>query len=263
MSVSVSVPARLGAYYFAFFAYIGVVAPYLSLWLADRGYGAPQIAFVLAMPQLARIFAPTLWGWIADRTGWQRGIVVFTAFSTLTGLSALHLTHGWAERHMGLPQPIARIVTGNTIRALRQYFLGVTIVAAFNGIVIGLGALILVVPLAGTITVVTFVCAYVPFIGAWTAGAFAVLLALSGVGESAAVAMIVIVALANGTLQQIVQPIAFGATLDMHPLAILIVTIAAGSLFGTIGLVLAAPLTSAALRVSGDLARARARATTS
>ena len=68
--------------------------------------------------------------------------------------------------------------------------------------------------------------------------------------------------LANGPLQQLVQPIAFGATLDMHPLGILIVPIAAGSVFGTIGLVLAAPLTSAALRVSGDLARARARGCT-
>ena len=94
---SVSVQARLGAYYFAFFAYIGVVAPYLSLWLAARGYGAPQIALVLAMPQVARVFAPTLWGWIADRTGWQRGIVVFTAFSTLIGLSALHLTQSAGE----------------------------------------------------------------------------------------------------------------------------------------------------------------------
>src|SRR5690349_7135115 len=97
MSVPVSAPARLGAYYFAFFAYIGVVAPYLSLWLAARGYDAPQIAFVLAMPQVARVFAPTLWGWIADRTGWQRGIVVFTAFSTLIGLSALHLTQSAGE----------------------------------------------------------------------------------------------------------------------------------------------------------------------
>jgi predicted PurR-regulated permease PerM len=64
--------------------------------------------------------------------------------------------------------------------------------------------------------------------------------------------------LANGMLQQIIQPIAYGATLGIHPLAVLIVTIAAGSLFGTIGLVLAAPLTSAAVRISADLARARA-----
>ena len=70
----------------------------------------------------------------------------------------------------------------------------------------------------------------------------------------------VIILLANGILQQIVQPIAYGATLGIHPLAVLIVTIAAGSLFGTVGLVLAAPLTAAAVRISADLARARAKA---
>jgi predicted PurR-regulated permease PerM len=71
--------------------------------------------------------------------------------------------------------------------------------------------------------------------------------------------MIVVVLLANGALQQLIQPIAFGATLGIHPLAVLIVTIAGGALFGTIGLILAAPLTSAATHVATDLARARAR----
>ena len=68
----------------------------------------------------------------------------------------------------------------------------------------------------------------------------------------------VIVLLANGMLQQMIQPIAYGAALGIHPLAVLIVTIAGGALFGTIGLVLAAPLTSAAVKISADLARARA-----
>ena len=68
-------------------------------------------------------------------------------------------------------------------------------------------------------------------------------------------------ALANGILQQMIQPIAFGAALGIHPLAVLIVTIAGGSLFGMIGLVLAAPLTSAATHISTDLARARATKT--
>ena len=72
--------------------------------------------------------------------------------------------------------------------------------------------------------------------------------------------MAVIVLLANGILQQMIQPIAFGAALGIHPLAVLIVTIAGGSLFGTIGLVLAAPLTSAIVQISSDLARARAAA---
>jgi predicted PurR-regulated permease PerM len=70
--------------------------------------------------------------------------------------------------------------------------------------------------------------------------------------------MAVIVLLANGILQQMIQPIAYGAALGIHPLAVLIVTIAGGSLFGTIGLILAAPLTSAIVKISSDLARVRA-----
>ena len=70
--------------------------------------------------------------------------------------------------------------------------------------------------------------------------------------------MLIVVLLANGTLQQIVQPLAFGATLELNPLAVLVVTIAGGSLFGMVGLILAAPLTSAAVHVSRDLAAARA-----
>jgi predicted PurR-regulated permease PerM len=124
--------------------------------------------------------------------------------------------------------------------------------------VIGGGALLLGVPRAGSIAVVNFVCAYVPYLGAWSAGAFTVLIALGAKGPEIALAMVVISLLANGALQQMIQPIAFGATLDIHPLGVLVVTIAAGALFGTVGLILAAPLTSAAARVSEDLARARA-----
>ena len=143
-------------------------------------------------------------------------------------------------------------------RLFRAYFLGVTIVAVFNAVVVGLGALILDVPLAGTIAVVTAVTAYVPFIGAFVAGTFAVVVALGAKGAGVALLMLIVVILANGLLQNIVQPIAFGATLDLNPLLILVVTISAGSLFGMVGLILAAPLTSAAVHIARDVARARA-----
>jgi putative heme transporter len=164
------------------------------------------------------------------------------------------------DRRLGVPLPVAQTITGGVIRSLRRYFLGVTIVAAFNAVVVGLGAVVLGVPLAGTIAVVTFVTAYVPFIGAFVAGAFAVILALGSEGTQTALIMLVIVILANGLLQNIVQPVAFGATLSLNPLVVLVVTIGAGCLFGMIGLVLAAPLTSAAVHISGDLAKARAAA---
>lgn len=164
----------------------------------------------------------------------------------------------WVEGHAGIPQPVARAITGGVINSFQQYFAGVTIVAAFNGVVVGVGALLLGVPLAGTIAIVTFVCAYIPYIGAFFAGAFAVVIALGSEGTTTAAIMLVVVILANGALQQVVQPIAYGATLGLNPLVVLIVTIAAGSLFGMVGLVLAAPLTSAAVHISADLAAAKA-----
>ena len=69
--------------------------------------------------------------------------------------------------------------------------------------------------------------------------------------------MLVIVLLANGLLQNVVQPIAFGATLDLNPLLVLVVTIAAGSLFGMFGLILAAPLVSAGIHIVRDIGEIR------
>ena len=159
----------------------------------------------------------------------------------------------WLDRHVGLPEPIAYTISGAVITSLRGYFRGVTLVAAFNGVVVGLAALILDVPLAGTIAVVTFVTAYVPYIGAVVAGTFAVLIALGAQGTGIAIAMLVVVLLANGLLQNLVQPFAMGSALHLNPLVVLVVTIGAGCLFGMLGLVLAAPLVSAAVRVAKEL----------
>jgi putative heme transporter len=161
----------------------------------------------------------------------------------------------WVERHMGLAHPIAQVITGSVITSLRGYFRGVTLVAAFNGVVVGLAALVLGVPLAGTIAVVSFVTAYVPYIGAVVAGAFAVLLALGSQGTGVAIAMLVVVVLANGLLQNLVQPFAMGSALHLNPLVVLVVTIGAGCLFGMLGLVLAAPLVSAVVQIAGELNR--------
>jgi putative heme transporter len=180
---------------------------------------------------------------------------VFALFFLLTGGPGIRR---WVDRHMGLPVELANLITANVMVAMRKYFLGVTMVAAFNAVVVGVGALILDVPLAGTIAIVTFVTAYIPYIGAFISGAFAVLLALGANGTDTAIIMLVIVILANGLLQNLFQPLAYGAALQLNPLAVLIVTIGAGALFGMIGMVVAAPLLSAGTHVAKSIARARA-----
>lgn len=187
------------------------------------------------------------------------GLAVFLSFTALSLFFLLKdgpQIGGFVERHLGVPVPVAHSILGRVAGSMRGYFLGVTIVAAWSALIVGAGALLLDVPLVGTIAVVTFLGGYVPYIGAWTAGGFAVLIALGGSGAETAAALAVIVLLANGVLQQLVQPIAYGAALQLHPLAVLIATIAGGCLFGTVGLVLAAPLLSAAVKISADLTAA-------
>ncbi len=60
---------RLAGVYFFYFAYLGAFAPYFSLYLNALGIAATGIGIIMALPQLVRIFAPHLWGWLADRGG--------------------------------------------------------------------------------------------------------------------------------------------------------------------------------------------------
>jgi predicted PurR-regulated permease PerM len=184
----------------------------------------------------------------------------FTVFSLFFMLKDGPKLRAWLNRHLGVPLQVADTITGGVVTAMRRYFLGTTIVAAFNAVVIGVGSLILDVPLAGTIAIVTFVTAYIPFIGAFVAGAFAVVLALGSQGTTTAAIMLVIVILANGALQNIVGPLAMGATLRLNPLLVLVVTISAGCFFGMVGMILAAPLTSAVIQITAQLNRTRAAA---
>jgi predicted PurR-regulated permease PerM len=195
--------------------------------------------------------------------GGLKGLSSLAVFLALTLLSLFFLLKDgplirrWAEARTRVPPDVAHRMVDRVLGSLRGYFFGVTLVAVFNAVIVLLGALLLGVPLAGSIAVVTFLGAYVPYLGAWAAGTFAVLVALGGAGTDAALGMIVVQLLANGILQQLIQPIAYGAALGIHPLAVLVVTIAGGSVFGAVGLILAAPLTAAATRIAGDLAQAR------
>jgi predicted PurR-regulated permease PerM len=202
-------------------------------------------------------------------TGLVHGIRGLTSVVFGLSLAALSLffllkdgpsMRAWVDLHLGVPETVARTITSDVIASLRGYFRGVTIVAAFNGVVVGTGALLLGVPLAGTIAVVTFVTAYIPFVGAFVAGAIAVVTALGANGMTTAAIMLVIVILANGLLQNIVQPFAMGSALHLNPLLVLVVTIGAGCVFGTLGLILSAPLLSSAVHITRDLRAARTAA---
>lgn len=233
-------------------------------WLKDAGVDTASADSAKAdvSSSLSSGFHALLTGVAAgiDRLAGLAVFLSFTALSLFFLLKDAPLIMGFVRRHMGVPAPVAEVITGRTARSLQGYFLGMTIVSLFSATIVGIGAIVLGVSLPGTIFAVTFLGGYVPYLGAWAAGFFAILIALGSGGPEVALAMAVIALLANGALQQLVQPVAYGTALGIHPLAVLIVTIAGGSMFGTIGLILAAPLTAAAVHISADLAHARAAA---
>jgi len=234
----------------------------LSGWLQDAGAGQSQADQAKQdVGQGAADAVSALLGGVVHGLAALSSLAFFAAMTILSLFFLLKdgpAIRNWTERHIGVPAPVARIITDRTISSMRGYFLGTTLVAVFSAVVVGVGSLIIGIPLVGTIVAVTFIAGYVPYIGAWTAAIFAVLLALGSDGVAAAGAMAVLQLLANGPLQQVVQPFAMGTALGIHPLAVLIVTIAGGALFGTVGLIISAPLVAAAVRISSDLARVRA-----
>lgn len=91
-----SAALRLAAFYLAYFAYVGAFTPYFPLYLSARGLTPAELATVLSMPQLARIFAPTFWGWLADRHDARRGVVVASCAALAAGFAAIPFVPGFA-----------------------------------------------------------------------------------------------------------------------------------------------------------------------
>lgn len=115
-------------------------------------------------------------------------------------------------------------------------------VAAIDAVGIGLGALLLGVPLAIPVAVLVFLGSFVPIVGAVVTGALAVLLALVYNGPWIALAMLAVVIAVQQIEGHILQPIMMGSAVKVHPLGVVLV-VAGGSMVGGIpGALFAVPL---------------------
>jgi PPP family 3-phenylpropionic acid transporter len=76
---------RLGAFFFAYFALAGVLAPYLPLWFSHRELTGAEVGVLMAVGQGMRVVGPNFWGWLADhasqRTRILRAASAAVAFS--------------------------------------------------------------------------------------------------------------------------------------------------------------------------------------
>ncbi|MER7004951.1 AI-2E family transporter [Dactylosporangium sp. NPDC000555] len=142
---------------------------------------------------------------------------------------------------------LLRELAGSAAYQFRRYMLGTTFIALMDAAVITLGALLLGLPLVGTIAMLTFAAAYVPYLGAWISAGFAVLIALGAGGVPTAVWMLLIVLITQNVLEGILRPAVFGRALGLHPVTVLAVTVLGAAVGGLFGVFLAPPVAAIAV----------------
>lgn len=132
---------------------------------------------------------------------------------------------------------------------LASYVRGTVVVAFIDAVGIGLGLLLLGVPLWISLTLLTFVGAFIPLLGATVSGAVAVLVTMVTNGTTDAIIILVVVLVVQQVEGNVLQPLIMGHALDLHPVVILVAVTAGGLLFGVAGALLAVPFVAVSYRV--------------
>jgi predicted PurR-regulated permease PerM len=153
---------------------------------------------------------------------------------------------------------ILRDILDRAWGALATYVQGVFLVATIDAILIGTVLLIVGVPIALPLIVLTFLAAFFPIVGAVLAGAAATLVALvSGGFVDAAIVLAAIIAVQQ-LEGNVFYPMVVGKRLQLHPVAILLALTAGGVLAGVAGAFLAIPVAAVTSAVL-DYTRSRRR----
>jgi predicted PurR-regulated permease PerM len=162
----------------------------------------------------------------------------------------------WILGRMGESAELTDRVGRRAWGALTGFIIGQTAIAAADASMITVGALILGVPNTGAVFMLTFIGAYIPFIGAFLSGLLAVLLALGDCGLQGGIIMLAIVVAVQVVEGNVLQPWIQGKAVSLHPLVIALAVAAGGALAGFLGVFLSVPITAAGFVMLSELRQA-------
>lgn len=126
--------------------------------------------------------------------------------------------------------------------SVRAYVKTQAVVAAVDALGIGLGALILGLPLVLPLTIVVFLASFVPVVGAFASGALVVLIAGFSEGLVAALIMLGIVLLVQQIEGNVLQPLLMSKAVDLHPWGVIIGVTIGSYIYGIVGALFAVPV---------------------
>ncbi|HEX4948716.1 MAG TPA: AI-2E family transporter [Blastocatellia bacterium] len=143
-------------------------------------------------------------------------------------------------------------VTGGTLltqinSVLSAYVRNQVVIAFVMGLLYSVGFMVLRVPLAFTIGMISGFLNFVPYLGTLTGMVLAIsFTALDGAGPARLVGVLAVFVLVQSLEGYYLTPKLLGESLNLHPLVVLLGLVIGGNLFGLLGIILAVPVIAAA-----------------
>lgn len=165
-----------------------------------------------------------MWGWLLDRLHPARRLTVDAA-----GRAAFSTVQAWIR--------------------------GVAITGAVDGVLIGLALLVLGVPGAIPIALLTFVAAFFPIVGATLAGALAAAVALTTEGPQTAAIVALVVLVVQQVEGDVLLPMIMYRQVSLHPVVVLLALAVGAAVAGVVGAIVAVPVTACAVAAASAARR--------
>lgn len=232
----------------------------LAELVADTPFSLPFDVDDTGLAEMAQQAAGALGSGSSDVVG--RGLqVVRTLGDVATGvvlfLVALffYLRDGgriWSGIASLLPEDTRRHanrISGQLFWTLGAYFRGQMVVALADAVFIGIGLVLLGVPLALPLAVLIFLGGFFPIVGAFVSGLLAVLVALADQGLTTALLVLAVVVVVQQAEGNLLEPLILSPVLRLHPFLIILAVTVGGVTYGVLGAFLAVPLTACLARV--------------
>lgn len=136
------------------------------------------------------------------------------------------------------------VALDEAVKRLSKYFLAQLALNTAFGVVIAIGLYFIGLPSPVLWGVVAGLCRFIPYIGAWIAAAFPLVLAAAvDPSWSTAAWTLALFVVAEPVMGQVIEPVVYGHSTGLSPVSVVVATIFWTWLWGPIGLILATPLT--------------------
>ncbi|MGW0162658.1 AI-2E family transporter [Mycobacterium sp. NPDC003323] len=152
----------------------------------------------------------------------------------------------WLRRSVGYPAaPHLAEVLQRIWATLGGFIRTQALVSLVDAVLIGIGLVVLGVPLAYALAIITFIGGFVPIVGAFVAGGLAVLIALVANGPINALLVLAVIIAVQQLEGNVLQPWLQSKSMKLHAVLVLLAVTLGASTFGVIGAFLAVPVAAA------------------